>query len=235
VSKYAVERPGHLGEVQRVDEQTRVSDLPPAAAAHEASKLLLVGPSLPRRLLLESAEGGKVPLSLDDLFHGGSAERADQLVFQVRDAHVETESFHVGPGEVGAEAGPLESALEVDLLCGVTETSECDVKPLRSEQIQEASDVRRTPDRHNGNALIVELPATALSQGFERELVADPFDKHDRTGEEGLRVSRGIFLRRSHGCPHPSNGPAIGVRSDTRAPVWRLVASGGPDAGTHWL
>ncbi|HYY77083.1 MAG TPA: hypothetical protein VE644_12260, partial [Gaiellaceae bacterium] len=116
MSKYAVERPGHLGEVQRVDEQTRVSDLSPAAAAHEASKLLLVGPSLPRRLLLKGAEGGKVPLSLDDLFHGGSAEGADQLVLQVRDADVETESFHVGAREVRADAGPLQTTLEVTLL-----------------------------------------------------------------------------------------------------------------------
>jgi hypothetical protein len=59
--------------------------------------------------------------------------------------------------------GPLETALEVALLCGVTEARQFDVKPLRAEQIQEASDVLRTPNWHNGNALSVKIPTTALS------------------------------------------------------------------------
>ena len=61
MSKYLVKRPRHLGELKRLDEQARVSDLPPAAAAHEAPKLLLVGPSLPRSLLLEGAERPSSP------------------------------------------------------------------------------------------------------------------------------------------------------------------------------
>jgi hypothetical protein len=36
MSKYAVQWPRHLGEIQRVNEQTRVSDLPAAAAAQPA-------------------------------------------------------------------------------------------------------------------------------------------------------------------------------------------------------
>jgi hypothetical protein len=69
VSKYQVQRPRHLAEIQRIYEQTRVSDLPAAAAAQEAPKLVLVPPSLPRRLLLQGAEGSEVTLSLNDLFH----------------------------------------------------------------------------------------------------------------------------------------------------------------------
>ena len=68
-------------------------------------------------LLLEGAERSKVALRVDDLLHGGGAERADQLVLQVCDAHVEAEPFHLGASEVGAEAGPLEPAPEVALLC----------------------------------------------------------------------------------------------------------------------
>ena len=33
MSKYQVERPGHLGSIERIDEQTRVSDLPSATLA----------------------------------------------------------------------------------------------------------------------------------------------------------------------------------------------------------
>src|SRR6266540_7443151 len=104
MSKYQVKRPRHLGEIERIDEQTRVSDLPAAAATHKAPKLRLNGPSLPCRLLLKGAEGSKVSLSVNDLFHGGGTESADQLVLQVCNAHVETESFHIGASEVGAES-----------------------------------------------------------------------------------------------------------------------------------
>jgi hypothetical protein len=91
VSKNEVERPRHLGEVKRIDEQTRVSDLAAAAAAHEAPKLVLHRPSSPLRLFLESAERSKVSLGVDDLFDGSDTESAYQLVLEIRDAHVETE------------------------------------------------------------------------------------------------------------------------------------------------
>ena len=100
MSKYQVKRPWHSGEIKRLDEQTRVPDLPAAAAAHEAPKLLLGAPTLPRRLLLEGAERSKVSLRVNDLLHGGGAECADQFVLQVCDAYVETESFHIGASEV---------------------------------------------------------------------------------------------------------------------------------------
>jgi len=163
MSEYTIQRPRDFGEIQRVDEQARVLDLPAAAGAHEAPKLLLIGPSLLRRLLLEGAERSKLTLSVDDPFHAGGTEGADQLVFQVCDAHVETEWFHVGASEVRTEAGPLEAALEGGLLSGVAEARQSDVKTLRAEQIQEPSDGRRTANRHNRNALSVKIPTTALS------------------------------------------------------------------------
>jgi hypothetical protein len=68
-------------------------------------------------------------LRVDDLLDGRGAEGADQLVLQVCDAHVEAESFHVGAGEVGAEAGPLEGAPELVLLSDVAEPRQLDVVP----------------------------------------------------------------------------------------------------------
>ena len=188
MSKYQVERPGHSGEIERIDEQPCISDLPAAAAAHEAPKLLLGGPSLPRRLLLQCAERSKVTLSVDDLFHGGGTQSADQLVLQICDAHVETQPFHLDASEVGAEAGSLETAPEVGLLSGVAKSRQGDVEPLRAEQIQEPSYGLRTPYRHNGNALSVKTPATALSERLEGALVADPFNEHDRTRVNACQV-----------------------------------------------
>jgi hypothetical protein len=181
MSKYVVKRPRHFGELKGLDEQTRVSDLPPPAAAHETPKLLLVSPSLPRSLLLEGAEGSKLTLSVNDLFHGRGTESADQLFLQVCVARVETQPFHFGARKMRAEAGPLKAAPEVALLCGVIKTCQPDVEPLRAEQIQEPLYGLRTPDRHDGNPLSVKIPTTALSERFERALVADPFNEHDRT------------------------------------------------------
>jgi hypothetical protein len=61
--------------------------------------------------------------------------------------------FHVGSSEVGAEAGPLEAALEVDLFSGVAETRKPDVEPLRAEPVEKAADGLRTPHRHDRDAL----------------------------------------------------------------------------------
>ena len=69
MSKDPVKRPGHLGEIERIDEQLGVSDLAATAAAHETPKLLLSGPSSPLRLLLERPEASKVALSVNYLFH----------------------------------------------------------------------------------------------------------------------------------------------------------------------
>ena len=69
MSKHQVERPRNLAEIERFDEQARVADLPAAAAAHEAAKLLLGGASSPLWLLLEGAKGSKVALSVNDLLN----------------------------------------------------------------------------------------------------------------------------------------------------------------------
>jgi hypothetical protein len=41
MSKHQVKGPGHLGEIQRIDVQSRVSDLRLPPLPHEAPKLLL--------------------------------------------------------------------------------------------------------------------------------------------------------------------------------------------------
>ena len=62
----------------------------------------------------------------------------------------------------------------------------------------------RTADWHNGNPFSVKIPTTALSERFERALVADPFNEHDRTRVDacGQRV-RGAnkWSTRTGSCP----------------------------------
>jgi hypothetical protein len=205
MSQYAVQRPRHPRQIQRVNEQGRVADLP---IPHELPKLHLMSLCSFRRLLLERAERPKLTLSLDDLFHGGSTEGAGQLLLQVFDAHVETESFHIGAIEVGAEPGPLQTAPKVALLCGVTETGQPDVQPPRAEPFQKSSDGLRTPDRHDGDALSVKVPTAPPSQGFERALVADPFNEHGC--DQPLAVE---FSQSSHGRHCDPKAPAPGLEA----------------------
>jgi hypothetical protein len=208
MSEYAVQGPRHPGEIERLDEQTRVPDLPAAAAAHEAPELLLLASSVPRSLLLQRAEGSELSLGVDDLFDRGGAMSADQLVLQVCDAHVEPESFHLGAGEVGAETRPLETALELALLCGVAEARQPDVEPPRAEQIQEASDGLRAPDRDDGDPLGVEIAATAPSERFERPLVADPLDEHDGLSPLAVRTHTRIVTAAEARSPARGSGSA---------------------------
>jgi hypothetical protein len=195
MSKDQVEGTRYSGEIERLDEQASVADLPSAAAAHEPAKLLLLFPSSPLGLLLESAEGSEISLSIDDSFHGVHTESADQLVLQICDAHVEPQPFHVRASEVGAEAGPFETAPELALLADVAETCQPQVEPLWAEPIQEPADGLRTPDRHDGDALGVEIATTACRERFERSLIADPFDQHD-----GLLLVHVTYLRCESGC-----------------------------------
>lgn len=181
VREHAVERPRHLVVAERLDEEPRVADLSTPAAAHEAPELVLGGSALPLRLLLQGAESTKVSVRLDDLLNRGDAESANQLLLEIGDAHVETKPFHVAACEFGAEPSTLETAAEVAFLFCVAEAGQLQVESLRPESMQVSPDRLCAPDRHDGDALCVEVPTAALGERFDRMLVADPFDEHDGT------------------------------------------------------
>ncbi len=192
VGQHQVERTRDSVELERLDQQPRVADLPAAAAAHEAPQLGFGRPAMPCGLLLERAERAEVAVCVDHLFHRVGAERADQLVLQVRDAHVETEPLHPRASEVGAEPGPFEAAPELAFLRGIAEAGQPDVEPARAEVVEEAPDRLRPADGDDGGGLVVEIPATAPGEGFQGDLVADPLDEDDgaRLGGQTRWVSR---------------------------------------------
>jgi DNA-binding CsgD family transcriptional regulator/sulfopyruvate decarboxylase TPP-binding subunit len=135
---------------------------------------------VPRRLLLERAERAKLTLRSDHVFDSCSAERSDQLVLQVRIAHVEPELFHLGSSQIGAESRSLETATEIAFLTGVAESRQLDVIPVGAEPVQEIADRLRAADRNDRDAFSIEVTSAALGQRFERDLVADSFDEDDR-------------------------------------------------------
>ncbi len=201
MSEDAVERVRHLVEIERIDEEARVAELPPVGAAHVAAELRLDWPASPRRLLLEGAEGSEVALSLEHGFDQDGPERADQLVLEVFDADVEAEPFDLRASEVRAEAGLFEAAPEHLLLAGVAQPGQPRVQALGAESSQEASDRLSSPDRHDDNALMLEVATTARSEGFDRDLVAQSLDEDDRPRvvEPRKRAARRLRPRARHG------------------------------------
>lgn len=195
-----VERPRHLAEIQRIDEQPRIPDLSTAAAAHEAPKLLLNRAASPLGLLLQCAKRSQVALSLDDPLHRLGTQSTDQLVLQVCRAYEEAQPLHVSASEPGAEASPLEAAPEVVLLPGVTDTGQPHVQPRRAEQVEELPDRLRATDWRNRDPLSTKVATTALGQRLHRTLIAQPLDQHDRTrglatGQRASCCNEGCILR----------------------------------------
>jgi hypothetical protein len=233
VSKHAVERARYLGEIERLEKEPRVTELPAVGAAHEPSQLPFDVLSSPRRLLLEGAKGSEIALSVEESFDGGKTERTYQLVLQVCNANVKAQPFHVDASEVGAEAGQLETAPEDFLLASVTETSQSRVRPAGAESGQELPYRLRTPDRHDRNALAVEIPTTARSEGLQRDLIADSFDEDNRTCVAHLRKrpSRRVRPPRQGLEPH---GCARGTASHVVTRWSKLIHSAYFRIATSW-
>ena len=124
VRENALERRRDTVELQPLDEESGVEDLPAAERSHETTELSLRGASSLRGLLPEDPERSELALRLDDPLHLRWAERADQLVLEVLDADEEAEGLHISAGEPGAQAGALEAAEEIPLLPGVAEARE---------------------------------------------------------------------------------------------------------------
>ena len=183
--KDTVERPGYAGEVQRPGEQAGVSGLAAGTSAHEPPKLRLTGPSALRRLLLEPAKRAKLSLVPDHLLDRGGTQRADQFVLQVSDAHEETVALQADPARQRSQAGPLQTSPETTLCRRITQTGQPDVTPARAEQIQEVPEAGRTPHRHDADTLAAQITAAAGGECFERDLIADPLDEHDRIPASG--------------------------------------------------
>src|SRR5437867_3589466 len=237
--QYTAQRPRDTGEIQRLHEQGRVSNLPAAEGAHEPPELFLAGPPEPRGLLLEGAERSELTLRLDEPFHGPGTEGADELVLQVHDAHEETKSFHVVPSQVGTVPRPLEAAPEVAFLGGVAQAGQPEVEPLRAEPIQEAADVLRSTHRHDGDAFAVEGPTPPLCRSStharppcisaKRATTDKPIPRPEvsRRASRPCRKGSNTARRIPAGTPGPSSSTAIRMPSSFRRTATHTGVPGG--------
>jgi len=201
VGEHPIEWPRHVIEVQCLDEQAPVADLAARGRAQKASKLLLAASLTLRGLTLERAERSRLTLRIDDLLYGVDTEVTDQLVLQVLDAPVKPQLLHLGRTQVLPETGTMKATLDVTDLGRVEETRKSEVPPVWAPHVEEVADVRRTSHRHDGDAISVEIYASALGQCFERVSVTDTLHEHHRTlldpaSRRGCSRARQVWLVR---------------------------------------
>ena len=114
-----VERPWNALEVECLDHDARVTELAASAATHEPSQLLFGRAAAPRRHLLERPKAMQITVGLEELLDRRRAQRANQLVLEVRVAHIEPKLL-----QFAAEARAFERSAEHGLLPSVAETRE---------------------------------------------------------------------------------------------------------------
>ena len=94
------QRARQLTRFKRLEDGADVADVAGRDAPNETAKLLVGGLSLPRRLPAKCVPGLGIAFALDETRNGGSAEGADQLIFEVGAADEETEPFKLSPRKV---------------------------------------------------------------------------------------------------------------------------------------
>src|SRR6478735_11196810 len=172
-------------ELQGLDEQWRVPDLP-GATSEEATKLILHRTVVPSRLLLERPERREFSAPLQNGLDAYRAERADQLTLEIGSANVEAELLELRLCARGRDPDPLQPAPERADLPLVAEARHADVL---HEPAQHAADRVCAPDGDKLDALALQVVAAAPCQRLERRPVARPFDE-----DEPADVRRKIHL-----------------------------------------
>jgi hypothetical protein len=174
-----VEGPWEGGQVEGIDQEPRVLDLPAAGRAEEAAQPSVVRIVPVRRLAPEDVERREVPSTLDDFQHPVRSECADQLVLEVVDAGEEAERLQRRAVGRVAETGPTEPAPDESLLRGVVEPDQPVSEPARSEQLRVVAEVGRTPGRGDRDPLGDQVEVEPAGKGKYGDLVADALDEHD--------------------------------------------------------
>ena len=131
-------------------------------------QLFLERPVAVRGLLLVRPECAQVALLHEDPLHSVGPNRPRQLVLQVARAGVEAHAL-----ELVTVVAP-QSAQEMPLLADVIESRESDAAVLP----EEAGEVPIAAHRHDGDALGLEVAATATRERLDGAAVARALNEH---------------------------------------------------------
>ena len=188
----ALEWPGDMVEVERLDEVPGVPDLALSAAAQEPVKLLLDGTVAPRRHLLELPKPVEIVVRPKDLRDPRRAERAYQLLLQVGLAYEEAEPLHVRARELVAKTSALEGSTKHALLAGIAQAREARTLSSTPELLEKGSDAVRASESNDADAHGRKVNAAPLGERFDCDLVTFTFDDHDGAyfGPVGCHITR---------------------------------------------
>ena len=109
----------------------------------------------------------EITVAVQDVFHGCRTERANQLILQIRDAHVEAEPFHRRAREVRAATGALERSPKNRLLACIVKAREPQAVSPTTELGQEASDAVRASKPNDLDPRRREVDPASRSQCFD--------------------------------------------------------------------
>src|SRR5262249_48162629 len=158
------ERPRDPAEVERLDEQARVPDLPVSQPTVQLRFDRLVAVL---DLLLERLEPRKIALLLGDLQHDTGAVGADELVLEVDLADVEAEPLPVRARQPRPEACTLERARVAPLLARVAEARHL----CRTCSREKTAERLRAADRNDPHALGSEITSKTSGERLERDSI----------------------------------------------------------------
>ena len=166
VRQDAVEWPRDAPEVEGLHQEDGV---PLLAVPHEAVQLFLERPGTVRGLLLVRPERAQLALLHEHALHSIRPHRPRELVLEVARAGVEPDALEL------ATVGAPQRAQEMPLLADVVEPRESYVAVLPEEAWQ----VPVAAHRHDGDALRLEVAATATRKRLDGAAVARALDEPD--------------------------------------------------------
>jgi hypothetical protein len=204
----SVERSRHAVEIERIDEEAGVPDLAAPAAAHEPPKLLLDRTAAPFRHLLERSKPMEIVVGAENLFDARGADRTDQLLLEIRLAHVEPELLHIRTGEVRAEARALERPAKHRFLAGIAETREPQAVPAGAELLEEGADAVCASEANDLNVRGGEVDPAPLGQRLDCDLIAYSFNDYGRAQVGPVRY----HVRWARAASAAVRAPGVGSR-----------------------
>jgi hypothetical protein len=146
---------------------------------------------------------------VDEFLDPRHAQRADELVLQIRRADEELPLRHTG----ALQPPDVEAAFRL-----VAQSRQAQAQAGRAEETGETSDAHRAAHRQDADSLGRQVPAAARGQRVHRCGVARPFEQDGGPdGQQRGQFARGVAGATGRPCgdrvperPHVSHGRSLG-------------------------
>lgn len=199
----AVERTRHPAEVEGFHERPCERDLP---VGEKTAELLVERSGSVRRLLLIRPKGTELAVSGENLLDRIGAERANDLVLEIRVAIVEAHPFHLLAAEIETDARASQRPPQEVDFAGVAETCQPDVCAVGAVPLHEPAHRLRPADREDANPFGGEIPTTSERERLQGDSVARSLDQHNGiAAHHHVSLTLGVRIGRVLPGPYAHN------------------------------